>query len=112
MKLQEAGEFVVVFTDETYINTNHIPCTSWMHEGKKVSRPSGKGKRLVILHALSTTDFVCEYTDSGMGIEEGRYGGDDGSLVPRNTAKWIWPAKETKDAYHGEMNDGAYEMWL
>ena len=48
---------------------------------------------------------------SGMGIEEGRYGGDSGSLVPRNAAEWIWPAKETKDAYHGEMSDGVYEMW-
>ena len=112
LKLQEAGEFVMVFTDETYINTNHIPGTSWMHEGRKVGRPSGKGKRLVILHAISTTDFVCEYTDSGMGIEEGRYGGDGGSLVKRNTAEWIWPAKETKGDYHGEMSGEAYEMWL
>ena len=112
LKLQEAGEFVMVFTDETYINTNHIPGTSWMHEGRKVGRPSGKGKRLVILHAISTTDFICEYTDSGMGIEEGRYGGDGGSLVKRNTAEWIWPAKETKGDYHGEMSGEAYEMWL
>ena len=93
LKLQEAGEFVIVFSDESYVNTNHIPGTSWMHEKKKVSRPSGKGERLVILHAISTTDFVCEYTDSGMGIEEGRYGGDGGSLVKRNTAEWIWRIK-------------------
>ena len=42
---------------------------------------------------------------SGMGIEEGRYGGDSGSLVPRNAAEWIWPAKETAacsiDNYRG-----------
>jgi hypothetical protein len=112
LKLQEGGEFVIAFTDESYVNQNHVPGATWLHGDKKVERPSGKGKRLVILHAITTGDFLCEYMDGGKGIEEGRYGGDGVSMVSRNTAEWIWPAKEAKGDYHDQMKGEGFESWL
>ena len=112
LKLESEGGWVLIWTDESYVNQNHIPGTTWIHEAKKVERPTGKGKRLVILHAISADDFVCEYMDSGMGIEEGRYGKDGTEMKERKTAEWIWPAKDAKGDYHAEMKGEGFEGWL
>ena len=54
------GEFVICFTDESYIHQNHGPKTSWVNpqKVKGVNRASGKGRRLIILHAITRYGFL------------------------------------------------------
>jgi transposase len=111
LEMESGGDWRIVFTDESYINQNHSPLTTWQKEGKDAKSPSGKGKRLVILHAISTGDFVCEYIgdESGMGIEEG---GVKGIMQPENTAEWVWEAKASRGDYHDQMDGDMFEWWL
>ena len=44
----------------------------YMQDGPRVGseKQASTGKRLVVLHATTTDDFLCEYLDTGMGIPE------------------------------------------
>ena len=108
LKMQATGDWAVVFTDESYVNQNHAPLTTWLAEGKGASTPSGKGKRLVIVHAISTDDFVCEYLDTGVGVSES---GFQQKREQANTAEWVWQAKSSGD-YHDNMDGDEFEWWL
>ena len=59
---QQWGECVIVYTDESYVNTHHAPSTTWHHPGlpekNDVVRPSGKGKRLVLVHASTKNGWL------------------------------------------------------
>ena len=46
-------------------NTN-----AWMSDTKRPEKQASTGKRLVVLNATTTDDFLCEYLDTGMGIPE------------------------------------------
>ena len=111
LRMEAGGGWRIVFTDESYINQNHSPLTTWQKGGKEAKSPSGKGKRLVILHAISTGDFVCEYMDdgSGLGIEEGGFAG---VMQAEDTAEWVWEAKASKGDYHDQMDGDMFEWWL
>ena len=54
---QQEGRCIVVYTDESYVNINHAGSSTWYSslssEKDDVVRPSGKGKRLVLLHAFT-----------------------------------------------------------
>ena len=41
-----------------------------MSDTKRPEKQASTGKRLVVLHATTTDDFLCEYLDTGMGIPE------------------------------------------
>ena len=57
LKEEEAGRCIIVYTDESYVNVNHAHKTTWYSrlatEKNEVVRPTGKGKRLVLLHAFT-----------------------------------------------------------
>jgi hypothetical protein len=57
LRREARGECVVVYSDESFVNVNHASKSTWFNpaatEGNALVRPSGKGKRLVLLHAFS-----------------------------------------------------------
>ena len=57
-------EFVLVFTDESYVNTNHASTNSYLPSDNdvqhKIQRKSGKGRRLIILRAITTGEPLVE----------------------------------------------------
>ena len=55
---QVRGDYVLVFTDETYLHQNHSPLTSWVDETREVGKTSSKGKRLIVLHAVTMDGVV------------------------------------------------------
>ena len=59
---QQQRRCVIVCTDESYVNVNHARRLTWCHpeapEKNDVARPSGKSKRLVLLHAFTGDDWV------------------------------------------------------
>jgi len=60
LELEKTGDYVIVFTDESYIHQNHSRLTSWVKRGTREVEggPSGKGKRLIILHAITRFGFI------------------------------------------------------
>ena len=92
----------IVYLDETWLNKNHHNSYSWLPdlgneglldilESRKVQLPkipSGKGQRLIILHA----------------------GGADMGFVPG--CKLIFTGKEEDGDYHREMNSKIFLNWF
>ncbi len=80
-----------VYLDETYINVNHSVENTWyfVDDGPWVNKPSGKGTRLIIVHAITPT---------GRGWIPG--------------AKLVFQAKQCTGDYHGQMNYENFSKWF
>ena len=78
-----------VYLDETFINKNHSSQFTWYLEedGPWVNKPSGKGPRLIILHAITRDGWV-------------------------NGAELIFEAKKRTGDYHGQMNWDNFSRWF
>ncbi len=78
-----------VYLDETFINKNHSNGKTWylIEDGAWVNKPSGKGPRLIIVHAITKDGWV------------------DG-------AKLIFQAKTSSGDYHGQMNYENFSKWF
>jgi hypothetical protein len=63
---QVRGDYVLVFTDETYLHQNHSPLTSWVDETRLVGKTSSKGKRLIVFHAVTRGDEAEVSTGPGL----------------------------------------------
>ena len=109
-KFEVRGNYVIVFTDETYIHQNHSPLTSWTKDGT-TGKTTSKGKRLVVLNAITMDNFVVARDAEGFPIkEESIKKGSVMNSVP--TAEWIWPANSTLKDYHDNMDGDGFERWL
>ena len=74
-----------VYLDETCVNKNHSGPFTWYLEedGPWVTTPSGKGPRLIIVHAMTATGWV-------------------------QGAELVFEAAQRTGDYHGQMNWGAF----
>ena len=78
-----------VYLDETYLNRNHSNQFTWYLEedGPWVNKPSGKGPRWIIVHAITQAGWV------------------DG-------AQLVFQAKKRTGDYHGQMNWENFSKWF
>jgi len=78
-----------VYLDESYVNVNHSSERTWYfaEEGPWVKKPSGKGPRLILVHAMTAAGWV-----SG--------------------AKLVFQAKKRTGDYHGQMNFDNFHKWF
>ncbi len=78
-----------VYLDETFINKNHSSQFTWYLEedGPWVNKPSGKGPRLIIVHAITRDGWV-------------------------PGAKLVFEAKKRTGDYHGQMNWDNFSRWF
>jgi len=78
-----------VYLDETYINKNHSNQFTWYldEDGPWVNKPSGKGPRLIIVHAITRDGWV------------------DG-------AELTFDAKKRTGDYHGQMDWENFSKWF
>lgn len=78
-----------VYLDETYINKNHSNENTWYlsTDGPWINKPSGKGPRLIIVHAITMDGWV------------------DG-------AELIFKANTGTGDYHGQMNYENFSKWF
>jgi hypothetical protein len=103
---QLQGRCVIVYTDESYVNTNHARKFTWYHpampEKNDVVRPSGKGKRLVLLHAFTHEGWLTL----------------DPTLHNDRVDQWapscelVYEAEKGDGDYHDNMNGAIYMQWL
>jgi transposase len=78
-----------VYLDESYVNVNHSSERTWYfaEEGPWVRKPSGKGPRLILVHAIMAAGWVAG-------------------------AKLVFQAKKRTGDYHGQMNFGNFCKWF
>ncbi len=78
-----------VYLDETFINKNHSNQFTWYldEDGPWVNKPSGKGPRQIILHAITKEGWV-------------------------NGAQLTFDAKKRTGDYHGQMNWDNFIKWF
>jgi transposase len=78
-----------VYLDESYVNKNHSNDFIWYwdEDGPWVQKPSGKGERLIIMHAMTKHGWI-----------------PNAKLVFKSTRK-------TGD-YHGQMNHDLFSKWF
>jgi len=53
LKLQAETKTIIVYFDETYLNTGHVSKMSWHLNGHRGLSTQAKGRRLIVLHALT-----------------------------------------------------------
>jgi transposase len=78
-----------VYLDESYVNVNHSTPRTWYfaEDGPWVHKPSGKGPRLIIVHAMTTTGWV-------------------------QGAQLVFQAKRRTGDYHGQMDFENFRRWF
>jgi len=78
-----------VYLDESYVNKNHSNDFTWYsgEEEPLIQKPTGKGERLIIINAISSTGWV-------------------------NGAKLVFQAKRKTGDYHGQMNAELFQKWF
>jgi transposase len=78
-----------VYLDESYINVNHTTPRTWYfaEDGPWVHKPSGKGPRLIIVHAMTTAGWV-------------------------PGAQLVFQAKRRTGDYHGQMDFANFRRWF
>jgi len=78
-----------IYLDESYINKNHSRDATWYFsgDGSIISKPTGKGERLIIVNAI-----------------------DKEGWIPN--AKLVFPASKKSDDYHSNMNWRVFREWF
>jgi transposase len=78
-----------VYLDETFVNKNHSGQFTWYLEedGPWVNKPSGKGPRLIIVHAIMVSGWV-------------------------PGAELVFEAAKRTGDYHGQMNWENFSTWF
>ena len=64
---------VLVFTDELYINQNYASKFSSLSKDDQIhgcDRKSSKGRRLIILHAITPDGPLCERDENGYPVSD------------------------------------------
>jgi len=78
-----------IYQNESYVNKNHSNDMTWYYgeDGPWVKKPTGKGERLIIIHAISSNGWV-------------------------PGAKRVFQAKRKTGDYHGHMNATLFQKWF
>jgi transposase len=78
-----------VYLDESYVNKNHSNDFIWYwdEDGPWVQKPTGKGERLIIMHAMTKTGWI-------------------------PTAKLVFKSTRKTGDYHGQMNHELFSKWF
>ena len=78
-----------VYLDESYVNKNHSNDFIWYWEedGPWVQKPTGKGERLIIMHAMTKNGWI-------------------------PNAKWVFKSTRKTGDYHGQMNHDLFSKWF
>ena len=86
---REAG-YDIVYLDETWVNQNHCTDYMWLpNDGSDAPKiPSGKGKRLIVLHAGTRSEGLIDGCDL------------------------VFLAKSKDGDYHQEMNSVVFLEWF
>jgi hypothetical protein len=108
---QSTGQAVIVYTDESYIHTTHSNQYVWYSKSSidrnNVRALPSKGKRLILLHAMTEHGLLCDV-------------GADGAIAvaPHDVSKSFLSCELIKEGlvdsedYHKNMDSQVYMQWV
>ncbi|CAF1476191.1 unnamed protein product [Rotaria sp. Silwood1] len=95
LKAEEHGNNVIAYMDESYVNTRHALNGTWYDAsqpiGNKLIRGTGKGARLIIIHAMTKYGLL-------------HHSHEKGAAGAEQTAELIWSADKANGDYHKNMD--------
>jgi hypothetical protein len=116
---EREGKAVLVYTDESYLHQNHAPGKSWISmnkDGDVIDRGTSRGRRLVMLHAITRDGPLVTNDAAGNPIETLQWkakatdkketdtphpiDGADGETL---TAELLWVAQSHTGDYHDNV---------
>jgi hypothetical protein len=108
---QSCGHSVIVYTDESYIHTTHSNQYVWYSKSSidqnHVNALPSKGKRLILLHAMTEHGLLCDDAVEG-GI----------AVAPHDVSKSFLSCELIKEGlvdsedYHKNMDGRVYMQWV
>ena len=107
LKLEESGEHVIVYMDESYVHQRHTTGRTWGKPNERIIRTDGgKGLRCIILHAITKQGLL--YCDGDQRVED-----DTHELHnERCTAEWVFVGPVKQGDYHKNMNEKNFYKWV
>ena len=115
----ENWDYVWIFMDESYIHQNHKSQFSYQtaeqkQDGNKF-RKNSKGRRLIIVHAISPDGPLTTYDADGNEVSDLKWTKD--TPHPQNddnklTAETLWIAQSHTGDYHDNMNAEMFMNWV
>ncbi len=115
---EQKGDAIIVYTDETYINTRHQVEYSWYSREKPETTVLAKRfapwARYIVLHAMSKDGLIKTKDNEGKDIhideEIANELEEQQSVV--FTAEKIWISKKKKGDYHKNVTSKLFMEWL
>ena len=113
---REEKDIVMVYMDESYIHQTHSHSMSYLKATSEVNRGAGRGRRLVILHAITKDGPLCETDKAGIPVDDLKWSGDTPHPEPRAdgklTCELLWLANSSTGDYHDNMNSNMFMKWV
>ena len=113
LKKENEGRAVIFYMDESYVHQNHVKVFLWVKgegESQRQRPNSGRGQRLIIVHAITKHGPVVTRDANGNPVEENSLDGENISAA--KTAELIFKAKSNKGDYHDNMDGEMFMQWL
>ena len=122
-KKEAAGTHVIVYTDESYVHSNHAPRKGWRLPGMQAFIPRDKRiGRLVIFHAitkdgllLTHRDAVCDQALSEVQCNSEyiyEINPDASNKKDVESASNVTDKVDDKELYHGNIDTDMWWTWL
>ena len=118
MMREEAGDAVIVYHDESYINTRHTNNCSWFCDdietamslvgsvnGNRVGTGAGQGDRLIMVHAVTKHGLLRFGTNHIVDNQSG-----SSTMEKHPTAELIFKEKNGKANYHDNMDSATWRL--
>ena len=117
---------IIVYMDENFVHQLHASAYSYFERDNKgvvhggFGRTSGKGQRMIMVHAITKHGPLVTRDGDGFPIPEGpfkpkadgRGREGPGNLCEVPTAEFLWQAKHAKGDYHAAMTDKMFMDWI
>ena len=115
-KLEDAGTHVVVWMDESYCNQKHANQYTYFNprdpESMLLKRGTGKGKRFIIIGAITKDGLLCELDEE----EDYKFDPNERSADVVPDSILIFASGEVNEEklrdYHKNMDGGSFESWI
>ena len=108
IKEEQAGRAIIVYLDESYCHTNHMPKKCWCGDNVgRVERSRSKGQLTIILHALTKDGWLIKYDADGNRPQPEEFA--SGRCL---TSEMVWRGKIGRGDYHDNMDGVMFERRL
>lgn len=107
LKEEEAGRCVLVYTDESYVHTGHHSAYGWFRGTNEVQRKTGRGIRLILLHAMTRDGLLAKKNSQGVAVSASSTVTDAAF-----NAELIWQGLNVEEDYHKSVDGDVFISWV